>query len=85
MGSKVSCWKAWKGSEIAKSLIRGIHKHGYGALDAYSHMLKTLNLRSKTAVKVDKNGRFKYFFVAYVAWNLNFAHMRKVIAIDGHF
>ncbi|KAH0652581.1 hypothetical protein KY289_030259 [Solanum tuberosum] len=85
LGCKVSYWKVWMGSEIAKSLVRGTHEHGYGVIDAYSHMLKTSNPGSKTALKIDENGRFKYFFVAYGAWILGFAQMRKVIAVDGTF
>ncbi|KAL3351948.1 hypothetical protein AABB24_020176 [Solanum stoloniferum] len=85
LGCKVSYWKVWMGSEIAKSLVRGTHEHGYGVIDAYSHMLRTSNPGSKTALKIDENGRFKYFFVAYGAWILGFAQMRKVIAVDGTF
>ncbi|KAH0673951.1 hypothetical protein KY290_008348 [Solanum tuberosum] len=82
-GCKVSYWKVWMGSEIAKFLVRGTHEHGYGVIDAYSHMLRTSNPGNKTALKIDENGRFKYFFVAYGAWILGFAQMRKIIAVDG--
>ncbi|KAL3339973.1 hypothetical protein AABB24_028540 [Solanum stoloniferum] len=85
LGCKVSYWKVWMGSEIAKSLVRGTHEHGYGVIDAYSHMLRTSNPGSKTALKIDENDRFKYFFVAYGAWILGFIQMRKVIAVDGTF
>ncbi|KAH0679461.1 hypothetical protein KY284_020546 [Solanum tuberosum] len=85
LGCKVSYWKVWMGSEIAKSLVRGTHEHGYGVIDTYSHMLRISNPGSKTALKIDENGRFKYFFVAYGAWILGFAQMRKVIAVDGTF
>ncbi|KAH0722838.1 hypothetical protein KY290_005493 [Solanum tuberosum] len=85
LGCNASYWKVWRGSEIAKSLVRGTHEHGYGVIDVYSHMLRTSNSRSKTALKIDENGRFKYFFVAYGAWILGFAQMRKVIAVDGTF
>ncbi|KAH0720236.1 hypothetical protein KY284_005266 [Solanum tuberosum] len=85
LGCKVSYWKVWMGSEIAKSLVRGTHEHGYGVIDAYSHMLRTSNPGSKTALKIDENGKFKYFFVAYGAWILGFAQMRKVIAVDETF
>ncbi|KAH0661352.1 hypothetical protein KY284_026283 [Solanum tuberosum] len=36
LGCKVSYWKIYKGREIAKSLVRGTHEHGYGVLDAYA-------------------------------------------------
>ncbi|KAH0712424.1 hypothetical protein KY289_008383 [Solanum tuberosum] len=85
LGCKVSYWKVWMGSKIAKSLVRGTHEHGYGVIDTYSHMLRTSNPGSKTALKIDENGKFKYFFVAYGACILGFAQMRKVIAVDGTF
>ncbi|KAF3658261.1 hypothetical protein FXO37_14487 [Capsicum annuum] len=48
-------------------------------------MLESTNLKSKTTLHVDENGRFKYFFVFYGAWILGFQYLRKVIAIDGTF
>ncbi|XP_059295456.1 uncharacterized protein LOC132048791 [Lycium ferocissimum] len=81
----VSYWKVWKGMEIAKALTRGAHGHGYAVLNVYRYMLYSANPGSKTALKVDDNGKFKYFFVAYKAWMLGFAQKRKVIAVDGTF
>ncbi|XP_059294550.1 uncharacterized protein LOC132047537 [Lycium ferocissimum] len=71
--------------EIAKALTRGTHEHGYAVLDAYRYMLRFANPRSKTTLKVDENGKFKYYFVAYKAWMLGFAQMKKVIVVDGTF
>ncbi|XP_059294431.1 uncharacterized protein LOC132047397 [Lycium ferocissimum] len=85
LGCKVSYWKVWKGMEISKALTRGTHEHGYAVLDAYRYMLRSANPGSKTALKVDETGKFKHFFVAYKAWILGFAQMKKVIAIDGTF
>ncbi|KAH0693760.1 hypothetical protein KY285_020857 [Solanum tuberosum] len=85
LGCKVSYWKIYKGREIAKSLARGTHEREYGVLDAYRYMLESTNPRSKTALQVDENGKFKYFFVAYVAWIQGFQQLRKVIAVDGTF
>ncbi|KAH0776148.1 hypothetical protein KY290_007559 [Solanum tuberosum] len=85
LGCKVSYWKIYKGREIAKSLVRGTHEHGYGVLDACRYMLESANLGSKTALQVDENGKFKYFFVAYAAWIQGFQQLRKVIAVDGTF
>ncbi|XP_049387194.1 uncharacterized protein LOC125851445 [Solanum stenotomum] len=85
LGCKVSYWKIYKGREIAKSLVRGTHEHGYGVLDAYRYMLESANPGSKTALQVDENGKFKYFFVAYAAWIQGFQQLRKVIAVDGTF
>ncbi|XP_059289081.1 uncharacterized protein LOC132042573 [Lycium ferocissimum] len=81
LGCKVSYWKVWKGMEIAKALTRGTHEQGYAVLDAYRYMLRSANLGSKTALKVNENRKFKYFLVAYKA----FAQMKKVIAVDGTF
>lgn len=59
--------KSLSNSEIQKSLVRGTHEHGYGVINVYSHMIRTSNWESKTTVKIDENGRFKYFFVTYGA------------------
>ncbi|XP_059294612.1 uncharacterized protein LOC132047609 [Lycium ferocissimum] len=85
LGCKISYWKSWKASEIAKAMIRGTPAHEYAVLDAYSYMLRTVNEGSKTSLKVDNKGRFKYFFVSYGSWIRGFVHMRKVLAIDGTF
>lgn len=77
LGCKVSYWKLGKGMEIAKSLVRGTHEHGYAVLDAYQYMLRSANPGSKTTLKVDENGNFQYFFVAYAVWMVGFAQMRK--------
>ncbi|XP_059301867.1 uncharacterized protein LOC132053780 [Lycium ferocissimum] len=66
-------------------MIRGTPAHGYAVLDAYSYMLRTVNEGSKTSLKVDDKGRFKYFFVSYGSWIRGFVHMRNVLAIDGIF
>lgn len=72
------------GSEFAKSLVRGTHEHGYGVIDAYSHMLRTSNSESKTTLKIDENGWFKCFL-----WHMEldswFRTNEKVIAVDGTF
>lgn len=77
LNCKESYWKVWIGSEIAKSLVRGTHEHEYRVLDAYNHMLRTSNMKSKMVLEVDENGRFKFFFVAYGAWIFDFAQWEK--------
>ncbi|KAH0709224.1 hypothetical protein KY284_010651 [Solanum tuberosum] len=71
--------------EHAKSSVRGTHEHGYAVVNAYRYMLEVANPGSKTALSLDENGRFKYFFVSYAAWIIGFQEMRKVIVIDGTF
>ncbi|KAH0661393.1 hypothetical protein KY284_026324 [Solanum tuberosum] len=85
LGCKISYWKCWKSSEIAKAMIRGTPEHGYAVLDGYRHMLMTINEGSKTSLKLDDKGRFKYFFASYGAWIRGFVHMRKVLPVDGTF
>ncbi|KAG5571773.1 hypothetical protein H5410_061539 [Solanum commersonii] len=62
LGCKVSYWKIYKGMEHAKSNVRGTHEHGYTVLNVYRYMLEVANPGSKTALSLDENGRFKYFF-----------------------
>lgn len=53
--------------KIDKSLIRGTHEREYTTFDTYHYMLDQSNIRSKMALEVDENGRFKNFFVPYVS------------------
>ncbi|XP_049360698.1 uncharacterized protein LOC125825396 [Solanum verrucosum] len=69
----------------AKSNIRGTHEHGYAVLNVYCYMLEVVNPGSKTALSLNENGRFKYFFVSYATWITGFQEMRKVITVDGTF
>ncbi|XP_060190789.1 uncharacterized protein LOC132620094 [Lycium barbarum] len=85
IGCKISYWKSWKASEIAKAIIRGTPAHSYTVLDAYNYMLRTVNEGSKTSLKIDDKERFKYFFVSYRSWIRGFVHMRKVLAVDRTF
>ncbi|XP_049345014.1 uncharacterized protein LOC125809410 [Solanum verrucosum] len=71
--------------EHAKSNVRRTHEHEYAMLNVYCYMLEVANPGSKTALSLDENGRFKYFFVSYAAWITGFQEMRKVIAVDGTF
>ena len=68
-----------------KSNIRGTHEHGYAVLNAYRYMLEVVNPGRKTALSLDENGRFHYFFVSYAAWIIGFQEMRKIIVVDGTF
>ncbi|XP_049391160.1 uncharacterized protein LOC125855479 [Solanum stenotomum] len=85
LGCKISYWKIYKDMEHDKSNVRGTHEHGYTVLNAYCYMFEVANPGSKTGLSHDENGRFKYFFVSYVAWITGFQEMRKVIAVDGTF
>ena len=67
------------------SLMLGEHMSTDAVLNVYRYMLEVANPGSKTALSVDKNERFKYFFVSYAAWITGFQEMRKVIVIDGTF
>lgn len=54
-----------KGAVLAKNLIRGTPEHAYGILDAYRYVIECNNRGSKTTLKLDEEGRFLYFLVAY--------------------
>ncbi|PHT59436.1 hypothetical protein CQW23_01799 [Capsicum baccatum] len=85
LSCKISHWKCLKSSEIAKAMIRGTPEYGYAVLDGYCHMLMSVNEGSKTSLKLDNQGRFKYFFVSLGAWIRGLVHMKKVLAVDGTF
>ncbi|XP_049369574.1 uncharacterized protein LOC125834472 [Solanum verrucosum] len=85
LGCKVSYWKIYKGMEHDTSNVRGTQEHGYAVLNAYRYMLEVANPGNKTTLSLDENGRFKYFFVSYVAWITGFQEMRKIIVVNGTF
>ncbi|KAH0737562.1 hypothetical protein KY290_036267 [Solanum tuberosum] len=72
------------GAYLKDRYPEGTHEHGYGVIDAYSHMLRTSNPESKTALRIDENGRFKCFL-----WHMKldswFRTNEKVIVVDGTF
>ena len=48
-------------------------------------MLEKANLETVTHIKVDRESRFKYFFLAFEASIRRFNYTRKVIGIDETF
>ncbi|KAM3246550.1 hypothetical protein P3L10_008317 [Capsicum annuum] len=74
----------WKGSVIAKNIIRETPEHGYACLPAFSHIVELLNTGSSYSIMVNRiDGSFVYYFLAFVACIRGYAHMRKVIPVDG--
>ncbi|KAM3360554.1 hypothetical protein P3S68_020266 [Capsicum galapagoense] len=79
-----SYWMCWKGSVIVKNIIRGTPEHGSACLPAFSHMVELLNPRFSYSIMVNQmDGSFVYYFLAFGACKRGYAHMRKVIAVDG--
>ncbi|KAM3287663.1 hypothetical protein P3S67_021093 [Capsicum chacoense] len=79
-----SYWMCWKGSIIAKNIIHGTPEHKYACLPAFSHMVELLNPGSSYSIVVNQiDGSFIYYFLAFGASIQGYAHMRKVIVVDG--
>ncbi|XP_047250102.1 uncharacterized protein LOC124885891 [Capsicum annuum] len=73
----------WKGSVIAKNIIRGTPEHGYACLPTFPHM-ELLNSGSSYFIMVNRmDGLFVYYFLAFEVCIRGYAHMIKVIAVDG--
>ncbi|KAH0664032.1 hypothetical protein KY284_028963 [Solanum tuberosum] len=65
-------------------MVRRTAENGYSCLPAFSYMFKTLNVGSSYCLMVNEDShRFMYYFLAFGACIKGFAHMRKVIAVDG--
>nr|XP_016437462.1 PREDICTED: uncharacterized protein LOC107763490 [Nicotiana tabacum] len=75
----------WKVGEIAKAIIRGTQEEGYVLLETYRHFMISYNEGSIVDLKVDAKLHFRYFFLYVGAFIKGFAHMGKVIAVDGIF
>ncbi|KAH0761470.1 hypothetical protein KY290_017543 [Solanum tuberosum] len=79
-----SYWKCWKGGVVAKEMVRGTTENGYSCLRVFSYMFETVNVGSSYCLMVNENShRFMYYFLAFGACIKGFAHMKKVIAVDG--
>ncbi|KAG5585107.1 hypothetical protein H5410_045541 [Solanum commersonii] len=71
LSSMVSYQKICKGMKHAKSLVRGIHEHGYVVLNVYHYMLEITNPGSKMSWSLDKNGRFKNLSIRKMVSTIN--------------
>ncbi|XP_016576468.2 uncharacterized protein LOC107874111 [Capsicum annuum] len=79
-----SYWMCWKGSVIKKKIIHGTPEHEYACFPAFSYTVELLNPGSSYFIMVNQiNGSFVYCFLAFRAYIRGYAHMRKVIIIDG--
>ncbi|PHT45039.1 hypothetical protein CQW23_14197 [Capsicum baccatum] len=84
MHCNASYWMGWKGSIIAKNIIHGISEHGYACLLAFSHMVELLNPGSSYSIMVNRmDGSFVYYLLAFGACMRGYAHIKKVIVVDG--
>ncbi|XP_016549142.1 uncharacterized protein LOC107848950 [Capsicum annuum] len=79
-------WKCWMAGVIAKNIVRGIPEHEYTVLTAFSYVFNGFNLGSINSLMIDEaSGRFIYYFIAFEAFIRGYAHMRKVVAVDGTY
>ncbi|XP_049397408.1 uncharacterized protein LOC125861591 [Solanum stenotomum] len=77
-------WKCWKGGVVAKKIARGTAENGNSCLPVFSCMFETLNVGSSYCLMVSNDShRFMYYVLNFGACIKGFAHMRKVIVIDG--
>ncbi|XP_047257625.1 uncharacterized protein LOC124889685 [Capsicum annuum] len=84
MHCNTSYWMCWKGNIIVKNIIHGTPKHGYSCLPAFSHMVELLNPGSSYSIMVNlMDESFIYYFLVFGACIHRYAHMRKVITVDG--
>ncbi|PHT45788.1 hypothetical protein CQW23_14946 [Capsicum baccatum] len=83
MHYNTSYWMCWKGSVIAKNIIRGTPEHEYAGLLAFSHIVELLNPSFSYSIMVNKmDGSFAYYFLAFRACIQGYAHLKKVNDID---
>ena len=85
LGAQISYYNAWRGRKHAHTLIRGSPEQSFHVLPSYFHMLEKLNPGTVTRIKVDRESRFKYLFLAFRVAIRGFHYMRKVVRIDGTF
>ncbi|XP_016579197.2 uncharacterized protein LOC107876893 [Capsicum annuum] len=79
-----SYWKYWMAGVIVKNIVRGTSEHGYAVFPAFSYIFNSLNLGSINSLRVDEeSGRFIYYFMGFGDSICGYAHMRKVVIVDG--
>ncbi|XP_047253721.1 uncharacterized protein LOC124887850 [Capsicum annuum] len=65
-------------------MVRGTVEHGYRCLSDFLYMINALNIGSTYSIMVNKvDCRFMYYFLSLGPCIRGFAHMRKVIMVDG--
>lgn len=81
---RLSYLKYWREGIIMKNIVRGTPEHGYAVLPIFSYIFNGLNPGSINSLRFDEeSGRFIYYFMAFWASIHGYAHMRKVVSIDG--
>src|SRR5690606_23304414 len=75
---RISYSIALRGKNQAICHLRGSSEDSYKMLYSYLYMLEQANPETKTSVKLDDAGKFKYLFIALGACIKGFAVMRKV-------
>lgn len=81
---RLSYQQAYRAREFALEVIRGSPSKSYNLLPKYSHVLEKENEGTVTALKLDGNNNFLYYFVA-IGFCINgfLQSIRSVIAVDG--
>ncbi|KAF3636325.1 hypothetical protein FXO38_24247 [Capsicum annuum] len=68
----------------ANNIVRGTPDHRHVVMPAFSYVFNGLNPRSIDFLMVDEeSSRFIYYFMAFGASIHGYAHMRKVVAVNG--
>lgn len=79
---RLSYQQAYRAREFALEVIRGSPSKSYNLLSKYSHVLEKENEGTVTALKLDGNNNFLYYFVGSCI-NGFLQSIRSVIAVDG--
>ncbi|XP_048605620.1 protein FAR1-RELATED SEQUENCE 5-like [Brassica napus] len=82
LGVTLSYSTALRGKNLAVCDRRGSPEDSYKMMNCYLYVLEQVNPGTKTSLKLDEAGKFKYLFIALGACIEGFAVMRKVIIVD---
>ncbi|XP_018448668.1 protein FAR1-RELATED SEQUENCE 5-like [Raphanus sativus] len=82
LGVMISYSTALHGKNLAACERRGSPEDSYKMMNCHLHMVEQVNPGTKTCLKLDEAGKFKYLFIALGACIEGFTVMRKVIIVD---
>ncbi|XP_013624503.1 PREDICTED: uncharacterized protein LOC106330608 [Brassica oleracea var. oleracea] len=82
LGVTLSYSTALREKNLAVCDRRGSPEDSYKMMNCYLYVLEQVNPGTKTSLKLDEAGKFKYLFLALGACIEGFAVMRKVIIVD---
>ncbi|KAA0065849.1 protein FAR-RED IMPAIRED RESPONSE 1-like [Cucumis melo var. makuwa] len=83
LGVNISYQKAWRAKEHMVKILHGDIVESYALIPRFFDKLVESNQGTCTALEMDDNGHFKFFFMAFGASIEGWKYCRPIISVDG--